>query len=415
MTAEPAHQYDVFIVGGGPVGASLALALEGRGFAVGLAEARDIAGHADSPPQPGYDDKALALSHATVQALRGLSLWPALAGEATPILSVHVSQRGRLGRARLTAEEAGEDALGHVVPAPALGAALNARLLKGEDTVIHAPASLAALDPGAQAVELTLKTPEGSRNVRARLVVGADGVGSVVRNTLAMPAREDDYRQLALAANVTPGEQHEGRAFERFTGQGPLALLPMSGRRMGLVWAAPDASVRELMGLSDDAFLARLQEAFGMRLGRFQRVGRRKSYPLAGVRATALSARRTVLVGNAAQTLHPVAAQGFNLGVRDVVALAETLVEARERGEDPGGDAVIARYLDWRRADRERTAGFTHALVRLFDSDLPLLAHARGLGLMALDLVLPLKRAFARRAMGLSGRVPRLARGAPLE
>lgn len=410
MTIHPSQPFDVFIIGAGPVGASLALALEGQGLSVGLAEARELSGGA-APGQPSYDDRALSLSRTSVAVLETLSLWPELAGEATAIKSVHVSQRGRLGRALLDAEQAGVDSLGHVLPARSLGTVLNARLLRCPDTTLFAPARLVGLENRPAAVALALGTDAGQRTVEAGLVVGADGVRSVLREHIGITASETDYDQLALAANVTPEFDHAGRAFERFTAGGPLALLPMSAGRVGLVWAGAPPDVEELLALPDEAFLERLQAAFGMRLGRFRRVGRRKTHPLVGVRSGSLCARRAVLVGNAAQTLHPVAAQGFNLGLRDVAALAETLVNAARAGEDPGAEGVLSRYETWRRSDRERTAGFSHGLVRLFDSGLPLLSHVRGLGLLALDLAPPLKHVFVRRAMGLGGHVPRLARG----
>lgn len=402
-------RFDVVIVGAGPVGASLALALAGGSLRVAVVEARPLG----DPGQPSYDDKALALSLASVRILESLGIWPRLASEATPIRSVHVSQQGRLGRTKLTAREAGVEWLGQVVPARTLGDRLTAALRDASDITLFCPARLDRVAARAGALELCLSDESGERELSAKLLAGADGSRSRVAGMAGLDRRETDYGQLALAANVTPDEAHEGRAFERFTPRGPLALLPMAGQRMGLVWAGRPDFVEGLLALSDEDLLERLQLAFGDRLGRFRRVGARKTYPLAGSRAQRVTAPRTVLLGNAAQTLHPVAAQGFNLGLRDAAALAETLLEARAAGEDPGADTVLQRYAAWRAPDTGRTAGLTHGLVRLFERDLAPLAHARGLGLMALDLLPVAKRAFARRAMGLSGRVTRLARGLP--
>lgn len=404
-----AERFDLLIVGAGPVGASLALALDGQGLRIAMVEARPLG----DPGQPSFDDKALALSLASVRILDSLGLWSRLEPEAGAIRSVHVSQQGRLGRTRLTAEDIGEPFLGQVVPARALGACLTDALRDAADVTLFNPASLASLQPGPDTTGVVLAEEGGERRVETSLVVGADGSRSRVATLLGVEQERTDYGQVAVATNVTVDEAHRGRAYERFTPAGPLALLPLQGQRMGLVWAGPPDFAEELLSLSDEAFLERLQSAFGFRLGRFRRVGERKRYPLAASRARSVTAPRAVLMGNAAQTLHPVAAQGFNLGLRDVAALAETLLEARSRGRDHGSDAVLARYADWRAADTRRTGRMTHALVRLFDRELAPLAHARGLGLMALDLVPRARTAFARRAMGLEGHVSRLARGLP--
>lgn len=410
MTTLDREHFDVFIVGAGPVGASLALALEGQGLAVGLAEARPLG----DPGQPSYDDKALALTRASVQALETLGVWPEVAHEATPISKVHVSQQGRLGVARLNASDAGVDALGQVVPARALGAVFNERLRASSGLGLFCPARIEAAEPGETGRELQLEAESGPVRVNTRLLVGADGTRSPVRELLGIAARTGKDVQHALAANVTPEFDHCGRAFERFTPDGPLALLPMSGQRMGMVWTGDATLIEELEGLSDPALLERLQAAFGMRVGRFTRIGGRKRYPLASMVAERQTAERAVLLGNASQTLHPVAAQGFNLALRDVAALAELLVEAAGEGGDPGAPALLRRFEAWRAGDRRRTRQFTGGLVRGFSMDFAPLAHARGLALFALDLAPPVKRAFVRRALGLVDRPPLLLVGGRL-
>lgn len=408
---ESAPDVDVLIVGAGPVGASLAMALEGLGLRIGVVEARPLG----DPGQPSYDDKALALSLASVRILEGLGVWPRLAPEATPIRSVHVSQQGRLGRTLLTAEEAGVDWLGQVVPARSLGATLTEALSGARNVRLFCPARLESISRRDGVVAATIDDDTGAHEVTASLLAGADGTRSRVAELAGIGRRERDFGHMAMAANVTPTEHHHGRAFERFTPQGPLALLPLSDQRMGLVWVGRPTFVEELISLSDDALLGRLRSAFGDRLGRFRRVGTRKTYPLKGSQANQVTGPRIVLLGNAAQTLHPVAAQGFNLGLRDVAVLAETLSEAVSRGADPGSADVLAIHRKGRLPDRRRTTGFTDSLVRLFEGDWPLVAHARGLGLMALDLAPPLKRALTRRALGFGGSVPRLASGLDLK
>lgn len=405
--------FDVLIIGAGPVGASLALALDGHGARVGLVEARPLLEPDGDSGQPSYDDKALALSLASVRVLETLGLWRELAGEAAGIRSVHVSQRGLLGRARLTAAEAGEDSLGQVVPARTLGAVLTGALRRSKGVELLCPAHLEGIAPGDAASRVTVTGKDGSRELSVGLVAGTDGTRSRVAELLGLKRRETEYGHLALAANVTPEQPHGGRAFERFTPEGTVALLPMAGQRMGLVWTGREALVEELAALPDGALLDRVATALGHRLGRFARIGARKTYPLAGSRAERVTARRAVLLGNAAQTLHPVAAQGFNLGLRDAATLAELVLEAVAADGDAGDEAVLSRYAVMRAPDVRGTRMLTHGLVRLFEPAFAPVAHARGLGLMALDVLPGVKRAFARRAMGLNGTVPRLVRGLP--
>lgn len=403
---------DLLIIGAGPVGASLALALAGHGARVGLVEARPWR----DPGQPSYDDKALALSLASARALETLGLWRELAGDAAAIRSVHVSQQGLLGRTRLTADDVGEAFLGQVVPARILGAVLTGALRESGDVQLICPARLERIEPGDTASRVTVSGQAGTRELMVGLVAGADGSHSRVAELLDLKRHETHYGHLALAANVTPEQAHDGRAFERFTPDGTLALLPMAGQRMGLVWAGRKAFVEELAGLDDPSLLARLDATMGSRLGRFLRIGKRKTYPLVGSHAERVTGRRAVLLGNAAQTLHPVAAQGFNLGLRDAATLAEIVLAALEAGEgagDVGAEAVLSHYAARRKSDTRGTRMLTQGLVRLFEPSFAPLAHARGVGLMALDCLPGAKRAFARRTMGLAGPVPRLVRGLP--
>jgi 2-octaprenyl-6-methoxyphenol hydroxylase len=401
---------DILIGGGGLVGASLACALSGHGLRIGLIEAVPYG----EPGQPSYDDRAIALAAGTQRIFTGMGLWPALEARVTPIHRIHVSDRGHFGFARLDRAEEGVPALGYVALGRDLGAVLNARLSQCADVQVIAPARVAGVEFAADTARVRVAAGNGERTVATRLLVAADGAQSTLRDLLAIPTTTWEYGQTALIANITPQRPHDNVAYERFTDSGPLALLPMSDARCALVWTLRDDQIDAVMALDDAAFLARLQERFGQRLGRLLRVGRRSAYPLRLVRARESVRPRLALIGNAAHTLHPIAGQGFNLGLRDVAALAEVLLDTHRDGRDIGDAAVLARYADWRQGDHRRVIAFTDGLTRVFASPLPPVAWARDLGMLALDLCPPAKRLFARLTMGKSGRLPRLARGLDL-
>lgn len=390
---------EILIVGGGLVGASLAIALDGAGRDAVLVEA--AAPRVDA--QPSYDERNLALSRASVNGLRALGVWPHAEAQATPIRRVHVSRAGEFGATRLAATEFGVDALGWTLPARELGRALLARLEACTRLVRHAPASLIELAPHADGWRARLRTPEGERELFARLVVGADGTESFVRARLGIGAEVHDYAQTLFVATVTPERAPDGGAWERFADDGPVALLPLAQGRAGLVLTVPAADGERVAALDDDAFLALAQARFGWRLGRLARPGKRHPYHIRRVAATALTAPRAVLVGNAAQTIHPIGAQGFNLGLRDALTLAELAADAA----DPGDAALLRAYAARRTEDREGTMAMSHGLVGLACLAEPALAPLRSLALVACDRVPPLKRALARRGMGFRGTPPR--------
>ena len=401
-------QYDVVIVGGGMVGASLACALGEAGMSVAVVEAVAF----ESQQQPSYDVRTISLSHGSRRILESLGVWPSIETRAVcPIHSIHVSDRGRPGLAHLDRGSAGVDALGYVIENRALGAALLQRIEALDKVELVCPARVDDIAFDAGAATLACSGEDGAFELRGRLVVVADGGRSGLREKLGMRVRTDDYGQTAIVCTVSPGQEHENRAFERFTDTGPLALLPMNDRRCWCVWAARPDQVDELLALDDSDFLARLQHRFGDRLGRFDRVGRRYAYPLARNRVDVHFRDRVVLIGNAAHTVHPVAAQGFNLGLRDVAWLAETLQSAMQEGRDPGTSGVLQQYASLRERDNRRVTGFTHAMVRLFTNRLPPVVLGRNMGLLLVDLVPEFKSALLRRTMGVSGRQSRLARG----
>ncbi len=402
--AASSESYDIVIVGGGMVGASLAVALEGVGVRTALIEAVPH----DAAAQPSFDERTTALSNGSRRILETLGVWPDLANAATRIAKIHVSDRGHFGFARIDAAELGRDALGHVVPNRALGAALWSRLSHRPDLDVFCPARVATIDIREDAVEIGIAA---GRVLRARLVVAADGIDSMVRKAFGIGVETRDYVQAAIITTVLPGKFHEHVAYERFTSSGPLALLPLADGRCTLVLTLSPAAAEAAMGWSDEEFLAEVQGRFGWRLGRLLKVGHRRAYPLSLSRAQRSSAGRCVLVGNAAQALHPVAGMGFNLGLRDVASLAELIAEGRGRGEI---DTVAAAYEAWRAPDRREVIAFTDGLVRVFASPWGPVRRLRNLGLLAFDLLPPAKAALSGLSTGAAARMPKLARGVPI-
>lgn len=400
---------DVLIVGGGLVGSTLAHALAQTPVSAVLVEERDP-GRLE---EPGFDDRSTALAGGSRRILDGLGLWDGVAGEAEPIRTIHISERGRFGASRLLASREGVPALGYTVENRVLTGAVWPKILAADAVTCLAPGSLEDFEVEASGVTARVRTGGSSLTVRARLLVAADGARSRVRGALGIGVREDDYGQKGVILNCETEVPHRGRAFERFTPTGPLAMLPLGRGRVSVVWTLPREEGNRIGALHDEPFRGALQRAFGYRLGRIRQVGVRSAWPLHRVRADALTATRAVLVGNAAFSLHPVAGQGFNLALRDIAALAELICDARreDADADPGAEALLDRYAEWRAADQRRVAGFTHGLMRLFTMDAAPLAVSRGLGLMAFDLAPGAKRWLARQAMGLGGRVSRLARG----
>lgn len=398
--------FDILIVGGGLVGASLACALRVGPFSVAMVEAARPAVAA----APGYDDRTLALAYGSRRILDGIGVWEAIAQRgAAPIRRIHVSERGRFGAARLDADDLGLEALGYVVSAPVLGGALYRALAGHPRLTLLCPAAVRGLAFEDDVVWAMVQSEDGERRIGARLVVAADGMDSPMRDALGIGAERIDYGQAAVVTAVTPERAHGGTAYERFTPAGPLALLPASAEHCAVVWTVGRDEVETVLGWDDDTFRERLQSAFGERLGRLTRVGRRRAFPLAFARPRELVRARFVLLGNAAHSVHPVAGQGFNLGLRDVAALYDVLLDAAGEGADIGDRARLARYAAWRAPDTRATTALTHSLIRIFANDVLPLGWARRAGLVAVDLLPGLKRALMRTTSGLAGRQPRLA------
>ncbi len=382
--AFPTSQHDVVIVGGGPVGAALALAFEPSGLSVLVADARDENPREDDP-------RTLALSYGSRLILERLGVWGNVT-MATPIASIHVSQRGAFGRAVLSAAESGLPALGYVVPYAALQRALDAAMQRATHVTLVAGARVADVEAGAEFARIELEDNASNREVRARLVVIADG-GATSRALTRVEVR--DYGQSAIVANVLTSRSHGNIAFERFTSAGPLALLPRENG-YALVWTTTPDAAQQLCTLHASAFLAQLQTVFGDRAGRFTDVTARAAFPLTLRVAQPPTAARTLLLGNAAQTLHPVAGQGLNLGLRDAWELGECI---QSHPGDPGGRDVLAAYAARRWRDRTGGILLTDALVRVFSNDRLPLRWLRGCGLTFLDSLPPVKRAFMQQMM----------------
>jgi 2-octaprenyl-6-methoxyphenol hydroxylase len=402
------EEFDIAIIGGGMVGASLALALAQTRRRIVLIEA--VA--PDSAAQQSFDERTTALGNASRRILEALGVWHNLADQCGVIRTIHVSDAGRFAFARLSASEQGIEAFGFVVPNRVLGTALWARIREDDRISVCMPCSVASVRADATGISLALDGhgAGAGATLRARLAVAADGAHSVIRREAGITASEADYGQIGIVANVATDMAHDGTAYERFTAAGPLALLPLRDGTYTVVWARTPQQAAATLAASEAQFLGLLQQHFGWRAGRFVHAGGRASYPLKLTRADESVAQRTVLIGNAAQSLHPVAGQGFNLALRDVAALAELLAAPG----DPGAPELLERFAQGRELDRRGVTRFTDGLIRLFGDSRAPVRLARDAGLLLFDLLPPAKRALARVSLGFGGRTPRMARGLPL-
>ena len=396
-------RHDVVIVGGGLVGASLAIALARQGVEVGLVEA------APAGQMPAvFDQRNLSFAAATVNALTALGVMQQLRTPTGPIRRIHISRQGDFGRVRLEAQDYGRATFGQVVVARDFGEALEARLDGLSGLTRYRPARFVGFAPDeAGHRALRIADAEGERTLHARLVVAADGTRSAVREALGIGVDEHDYGQTLFVARVRATQAPDGTAYERLGDDGPTALLPRGDRHWGVVHGVAREQAETVAALDDAAWLARLQRAVGWRIGRLVASGERSAYPIARVVAQRLVADRAVVLGNAAQTIHPIGAQGFNLGLRDALTLAEEIA----RGDAPGAASRLAAYAARRREDRERTLAFSDGLARLTANPSPLLKPVRSAGLVAMEAQPSLQALLVGGAMGFRGDVPALCRG----
>lgn len=405
------NEYDIVVAGGGMVGISLALELGARlpdatrillveGFALPARVQRAAPAY-----HPSFDARSTALSYGSRLIYEAMGVWNDLAPGLCPIETIHVSSRGHFGSAVLAARDYDWPALGYVVENAQMGAALVQALHRQDRVTLLSPARVTGAELGAAAVELTLEH-EQTQRVRTQLVVVADGAESGLRDLLGVAVAMRPYEQHALIANVATARPHGGCAFERFTDEGPLALLPLNdidGRhRSALVWTLPPGRAEELVAAPEDAFLAALQDRFGYRLGRLRAVGERHCYPLALVRSEEQVRQGLVVMGNAAHALHPVAGQGFNLALRDVASLARALADGIAAGRAPGDLGALRAYQQAQQRDQERTIDFSDRVPGLFMQADPVLGLGRDLALAGLDVMPRLKREFVRFAAGVA-------------
>jgi 2-octaprenyl-6-methoxyphenol hydroxylase len=405
--APAAASHDVLIVGGGLVGASLAIALDRLGIDVALLEA--------APPgalPAVFDQRNLSFAEATVNALRALDVLPRLRAPTGAIARIHISRNGDFGRVLLNAADYGRAAFGQVVVARDFGEALASKLDALPRLTRYRPARFLgfaenSVDGLRQARVAAIG---GERLIAARLVVAADGTASAVREALGIEVEHYDYRQTLFVARVRAERAPDGTAWERLTDHGPTAVLPRGDGHYGTIHGVASDEVDAVAALDDAAYLQRLQRVFGWRAGRLLEAGPRSAYPIVRTLAQRIVAPRAVMVGNAAQSLHPIGAQGFNLGLRDALTLVECIDAGRARGEDAGSASVLAEYARRRRDDRERTIAFSDGLARWTSNPSPSVSPLRSLGLFALENDPALRAMLVGGAMGYRGDVPQLCR-----
>jgi 2-octaprenyl-6-methoxyphenol hydroxylase len=403
-------KYDVVIAGGGMIGTSLALALAPLSLRVAIVEPVPRA----AAEQPSFDDRSTALSRSTQRMYSAMNLWDDILAAATPVTRIHVSDQGRFGFSHIDAEEQQVEALGYVVINRVLGSVLQAALADVPDLDVICPAKITAVQVAPESATATVQHADGSdEELSCRLLVVADGARSSVREMLGITASQKAYGQRAIVGNLLTEQPMQNCAYERFTRHGPLAMLPISDGRAGFVWTVAEDDANRVLELDEASFLAELQEAFGYRLGALSRVGKLDSYPLHLSKAMRLVATRAVLIGNAAHGLHPVAAQGFNLGLRDVAALCDCIASFDLEHENDN-DELLQHYAAWRKDDQGKLVGFTDGLVQMFSSNSRPVRALRGLGMLGFDMVPGVRSLFAKHTMGLAGRLPRLSRGVPL-
>ncbi|MBS0357856.1 MAG: 2-octaprenyl-6-methoxyphenyl hydroxylase [Proteobacteria bacterium] len=403
-------KYDVIIVGGGIVGASLAYALKDLPLKIAMVEAFP----SQQKLQKDFDARSIALSFGSYRIFETLNLWSSIAAHAEPIKEIHISDRGRFGATRFNAKEKNLSAFGYLVELQDLMNVLYDACRSASHIDWFCPARCEKVVLEQPNSTIYLDTPEGEVILSAALIVGADGTQSTLRKLVEIKTQEWSYPHSAIVANVGLKRSHEQKAFERFADEGAVALLPMQNQRAALIWNVKQELVHEWLALSDADFLKRLQTVFGYRLGRLTHVGKRSAFPLKMVKAQESVRTGLVLIGNASHTLHPIAGQGFNLGLRDVATLAEVIAEGLKNQELLGDLKLLNRYQSRRDSDQKKMIAFTDGLTRIFHQHWLPVALLRDLGLLGIDIFPPLKKTLMQHTMGMGGQLSYLTSGLPL-
>lgn len=383
--------FDIIIIGGGMVGTAMACALRSTSLNVALIDA--------TPLTPSDDHRLIALNHSSICLFQNLNMWPAMAPHAAAIQEVHVSHRGHFGTTRLTAAELQLPTLGYVIPAKHINNALNEQL---HDITVIRPATLKMISQDTDTASIMVDTPQGEKYFSAHIIIGADGTHSTVREQLHIATQKTDYEQSALVTTTTLNRPHRHVAYERFRDQGAIAMLPLVGEHTATIWTDSNENIARLLQLNDSEFLAQLQKEFGYRLGRLKAISKRYKYPLQMIQADQKVKGRVILIGNAAHTLHPIAAQGLNLALYEIAELRDYFTQH---------DLKETSLDDFATQQQKISTSLSHHLSWLFSHDFFIMNTLRQIGMVGLDLCHSLKEKFALRALGKTGKIPQLLKG----
>lgn len=397
---------DLLIIGGGLVGAAMAVAASQRGFSVRVLERSSRM----TVYQPRNDGRVSAISQASSRIFRHLGVWGALAAEGEPILDIRVADQGSLAKVHFDHRAVGQEPFGYMIPNGIIRQTLQSAMEAAPGVTVEYETVVTAVENDPYAARVTL---EDGRQFEAALLLVADGRYSAMRDMLGIPSRLLDYDQIAMVCTIRHAQPHHGVAVELFQPAGPLAILPMTEQRSCIVWTESTARAKDILAQPEEAFTARLAALMGGYLGEIQLLGAPHSYPLHLVQADRYTAPRTALIGDAAHGIHPIAGQGVNLGYRDVAVLTDLLEETKSLGLDPGSDSLLAHYQRWRRFDATSMMATTDLLNRLFSNNMLVFRAARRAGLALFDRITPVKHWFMLSAMGLKGDLPRMLREEP--